>query len=104
MTTNFSTRSKSVSNHLWLQKRYNYSVSDSNSGFDSNSMSDSNSESESDSNSLSIILVIFIFLRLVFAFFEINLWIILFFHSYNRINSYAGNASVMHAFFWYLIT
>ena len=48
MTTNFSTHSKSVINHLWLQKRYNYSVSDSNSDFDSNSVSDSNSDSESE--------------------------------------------------------
>ena len=65
-----------------------YSETDSN--FASNLISDFDSDSDSNSAFLCILLH-----KLVddFAF-----------HSHNRVNSYAGNANVMHAFFWYFIT
>ena len=40
-------------------------------------------------------------LYFIFAFFKINLQIILFFYFRNRINTYRGYTSVMHTFIWY---
>ena len=77
-----------------------HSESELDFSFAINSVSDLDSASESGSNSASI-----------FVFFLFHICISLnkpvdgyFPHSHDRVNSYASNASIMHIFFWRIIT
>ena len=75
-----------------------------NSALNFDSSSESNSESGSDFSS--------VFINLdTCVFFSPYIYILLskladdfFINSHNRINSYASNASIMHIFFWHIIT
>ena len=73
------------------------------SNFHYSSSSFSESESESDFSSVFINLGICIFLFYVSILLNklADGFVI---HSHNRINSYASNASIMHIFFWHIIT
>ena len=74
---------------------YLESESEPDSNFAVNSASEFDSHSDSDSNSALMNLAMFVNLVMFVNFF---------FYSHYRINSYAGNASVMFVFFWYFIT
>ena len=71
------------------------------SNFDSSS--ESSSESESDFSSVLTNLDICLFSPYIYTILN-KLVGDFFINSYNRINSYASNASIMHIFFWHIIT
>ena len=87
-----------------------YSESGPDSNFSINSASNfdysskSNSESESDFSSVFMNLDICIFFILYLHSSKQTCRWFFFIYSHNRINSYVSNASIMHIFFWHIIT
>ena len=80
-----------------IKSKMTYSESESDFSFAINSALDLDSASESESRHL-------YFLYPIFAFFKINLRMVFFISSHNRINSYASNSSIMHIFVLHSIT
>ena len=73
----------------------------SNFAYSSSSFSESESESDFSSVFINLDICIFLFYVCILLNKLADSFVI---HSYNRINSYASNASIIHIFFWHIIT
>ena len=73
---------------------------DSTSESKSKSKSQSRSDSESDFNSILVFVFSLLYIYTLLNKLEDDFFI----NIHNRINSYASNSSIMHIFFWHIIT